>query len=61
MALMDGQTRVTLTAISGDKYFGRVVADLNLGDGRRPAGLLLEQGLVEPYVGKAKPKRPCPN
>ena len=61
MALMEGQTRVTLTAISGDKYFGRVVADLNLGDGRRPAGLLLEQGLVEPYEGKAKPKRPCPN
>ena len=61
MALMAGQPRVTLTAISGDKYFGRVVADLNLDDGRRPAYLLLEDGLVEPYQGKTKPKRPCPD
>lgn len=61
MALMAGQSRVTLTAISGDKYFGRVVADLNLDDGRRPATLLLEGGLVEPYQGKTKSKRPCPD
>jgi micrococcal nuclease len=60
-AMMAGQLRVTLTAISGDKYFGRVVADLNLQDGRRPAALLLEEGLVEPYQGKTKPKRPCPD
>ena len=61
MALMAGQTRVRLTAISGDKYFGRVVADLNFDDGRRPADLLLEDGLVEPYQGKTKSKRPCPD
>ncbi|WP_245408884.1 thermonuclease family protein [Rhizobium wuzhouense] len=61
MTLMVGQPRVTLTAISGDKYFGRVVADLNLDDGRRPADLLLEGGLVEPYHGKTKSKRPCPD
>lgn len=61
VALMAGQSRVTLTAISGDKYFGRVVADLNLDDGRRPATLLLEGGLVEPYQGKTKSKRPCPD
>jgi micrococcal nuclease len=60
-ALMEGQRRVTLTAISGDKYFGRVVADLNLEDGRRPAMLLLEGGLVEPYQGKTKSRRPCPD
>lgn len=60
-AMMAGQRRVSLTDISGDKYFGRVVADLSLEDGRRPAVLLLEEGLVEPYQGKTKPKRPCPS
>lgn len=59
--LMAGETRVTLTAISGDKYFGRVVADLTLEDGRRPAVLLLEGGLVEPYEGKTKSRKVCPD
>lgn len=59
--LMDGQDIVSLTAISGDKYFGRVVADLALQDGMRPAQHLLEAGLVEPYQGRSKSKRPCPN
>ncbi len=35
-SLMQGQQMVQLTAISGDKYFGRVVADLALPDGTRP-------------------------
>jgi endonuclease YncB( thermonuclease family) len=60
-ALMQGQERVTLTTISGDKYFGRVVADLNLEDGRQPARILLDSGLVEPYQGKTKSRRPCPD
>ncbi|WP_219816293.1 thermonuclease family protein, partial [Arthrobacter sp. 08Y14] len=59
--LMNGQDIVSLTAISGDKYFGRVVADLALQDGMRPAQHLLEAGLVEPYQGRSKSKRPCPN
>ncbi len=59
-SLMQGQQMVQLTAISGDKYFGRVVADLALPDGTRPADYLLQVGLVEPYAGKAKAKRPCP-
>jgi endonuclease YncB( thermonuclease family) len=59
--LMVGQDIVSLTAISGDKYFGRVVADLALQDGMRPAQHLLEAGLVEPYQGRSKSKRPCPN
>ena len=59
--LMDGQDIVSLTAISGDKYFGRVVADLALQDGMRPAQHLLEAGVVEPYQGRSKSKRPCPN
>jgi micrococcal nuclease len=59
--LMDGQDMVSLTAISGDKYFGRVVADLTLRGGISPAQHLLEAGLVEPYQGRSKSKRPCPD
>lgn len=60
-SLVDGERMVQLTAISGDKYFGRVVADLKLSNGTRPAELLLQAGLVEPYNGRTKSKRPCPN
>lgn len=60
-SLMEGERVVQLTAISGDKYFGRVVADLELSNGTRPAELLLEAGLVEPYGGRTKSKRPCPD
>ncbi len=60
-SLIEGEQVVQLTAISGDKYFGRVVADLELPDGTRPADHLLEAGLVEPYSGQTKSKRPCPN
>ncbi len=59
-ALIADQQRVSLVDISGDKYFGRVVATLVLSDGRSPADLLLEAGLVEPYAGKAKPRHSCP-
>ncbi|WP_054159204.1 thermonuclease family protein [Rhizobium sp. AAP43] len=59
--LMEGQRSVTLTSITGDKYFGRVVADLTLEDGTQPADLLLQIGLVEPYQGRVKRKRLCPD
>lgn len=59
-SLLDGHLTVQLTAISGDKYFGRVVADLSLQDGTRPADRLLTAGLAEPYTGKQKVKRSCP-
>ncbi|WP_244618861.1 thermonuclease family protein [Rhizobium sp. 18065] len=58
---MSGQKQVSLTEISGDKYFGRVVARLILADGRSPADLLLEAGLVEPYAGKTKTRHHCPD
>lgn len=61
IALMKGQSTVVLTTISGDKYFGRVVADLALEDGSSPAQLLLNAGLVTPYFGKAKAKGDCPD
>ncbi|MFN3363489.1 MAG: thermonuclease family protein [Allorhizobium sp.] len=59
-SLVNGRVTVQLTAISGDKYFGRVVADLTLADGSRPADRLLAAGLAEPYAGKQKAKRVCP-
>lgn len=59
--MIDGQQIVLLTAISGDKYFGRVVADLTLEDGTRPAEQLLKIGLAEPYQGRSKGRRPCPD
>nr|WP_210314746.1 thermonuclease family protein [Rhizobium sp. AQ_MP] len=59
-SLMDGERMVQLTDISGDKYFGRVVADLTLPDGTRPADRLLEAGLAERYAGKQKIRRTCP-
>lgn len=60
-ALMEGQDLVALTAISGDKYFGRVVADLTRQDGIRPAQHLLDRGLVEPYQGRSRSRHPCPD
>lgn len=60
-SLIGNERLVQLTAISGDKYFGRVVADLTLPDGTRPAEDLLEAGLVDPYSGRTKSKRLCPS
>lgn len=59
--LMKNEQFVSLTEISGDKYFGRVVADLTLANGTRPADDLLSVGLAEPYAGRTKRKRPCPD
>lgn len=42
---------LTLTDIESDKYFGRVVADVALPDGRSLGPWLLESGLVRPYDG----------
>jgi micrococcal nuclease len=44
---------VTLTAISGDKYFGRVLADMAAA-GRDVGRTLLREGHVAPYDGKAR-------
>ena len=42
---------VVLRQVEGDKYFGRVVADLATPDGADLAGALLEAGLVRRYEG----------
>ncbi|MEC5292445.1 thermonuclease family protein [Aurantimonas sp. C2-6-R+9] len=46
-----GGGNVTLTVISGDKYFGRVLASLSASDGSDVADRLLREGLVARYEG----------
>ncbi|GGD01792.1 thermonuclease family protein [Aureimonas glaciei] len=45
---------VTLTRISGDKYFGRVLAEISAQNGADIAATLLREGLVVPYRGAAR-------
>ena len=51
--------QIQLIRISGDKYFGRIVADVILSDGRSAADDLLLAGLVRTYDGGRKPKEAC--
>jgi len=60
ITMVEGRQSVTLTAITGDKYFGRVVATLRTEDGQDLARELMERGLAEPYEGKRKPRSACP-
>jgi endonuclease YncB( thermonuclease family) len=50
---------IQLTHISGDKYFGRIVADVTLADGSQAGENLLLAGLARPYDGGRKPKEIC--
>lgn len=50
---------VLLNRISGDKYFGRVIADVTLADGQLPADHLLLAGLAVSYDGGKKAKLAC--
>ncbi|MCT8972369.1 thermonuclease family protein [Microbaculum marinisediminis] len=45
---------VTLWRISGDKYHGRVLADVRLGDGRDLAAVMLASGDARPYGGAGR-------
>lgn len=51
--------KVALLAISGDKYYGRVLADIRLEDGRSVADVLLASGLVESYDSGRKALHRC--
>jgi micrococcal nuclease len=51
--------QVQLTQISGDKYFGRILANVTLSDGRNPAQYMLGEGIAVAYDGGRKPKTPC--
>lgn len=52
--MVTGQKHVLLTDIGGDKYFGRVVANLGLEDGEDAASTLILENLVQPYDGGHK-------
>jgi micrococcal nuclease len=58
-ALAARSNHIQLTRISGDKYFGRIVADVILPDGLNVADDLLVAGLVQVYDGGRKPKEAC--
>lgn len=45
---------VTLSNVSGDKYFGRVLAEMSAGGEPDVGRRLLREGLVVPYGGKAR-------
>ena len=53
-ALTQASATIHLVNITGDKYFGRIVADVVLPDGRNAGSDLLLTGLVEPYDGGRK-------
>jgi micrococcal nuclease len=48
------RTSVELRNVSGEKYFGRVLADVVTSEDTDPAALLLDQALVRPYQGKKR-------
>ena len=50
---------IRLTNISGDKYFGRIVADVAMQDGRNPAQEMLSAGLAAGSDGGRKPRIAC--
>jgi len=54
LAAMISGGPVRLSAISGGKYFGRVLADVTTADGDDVARRLLGRELVRPYRGKAR-------
>jgi endonuclease YncB( thermonuclease family) len=51
--------RIRLTNISGDKYFGRVIADVTVEDAENLGALLLAQGLVSAYDGGRRIEQGC--
>jgi endonuclease YncB( thermonuclease family) len=58
-ALAAGNGKLTLSDISGDKYFGRVVARVGFDNGHDAAETMLAAGLARPYDGGRKPKEMC--
>jgi len=53
-ALTKASATIELVNITGDKYFGRIIADVVLPDGRSAGSDLLLAGLVQPYDGGRK-------
>ena len=61
ISLLQEGDRVELREIAGDKYFGRVVADVGLSDKRDLTTLLLAGGYGVPYDGGRKTPFLCPS
>ncbi|TPW31121.1 thermonuclease family protein [Martelella alba] len=59
-SLVHDGDEVELEKISGDKYFGRVVADVTLTDRSNLSSTLLLKGLAVSYDGGRKTPYPCP-
>lgn len=57
--IMPATGEVQLTRISGDKYFGRILADVTTADGRNPAEVLLTAGYAVSYNGGRKAAEGC--
>lgn len=51
--------RIRLSNISGDKYFGRVVADVSAGEIGDVGASLLAQGVVRTYDGGRRVQQSC--
>ncbi len=51
--------KVELTRISGDKYFGRIVADVTFSNGTNAAENLRAAGVARTYDGGTKPSEVC--
>jgi endonuclease YncB( thermonuclease family) len=51
--------RIRLSNIAGDKYFGRVVADVSIDNVEDIGSSLLAQGLVKTYDGGRRKARSC--
>ncbi len=58
-ALSAGNGRLSPSSISGDKYFGRVVADISFDNGHDAAAVMLAAGLARPYDGGRKAREDC--
>ena len=57
--MISGAATIQLREIAGDKYFGRILANVTFADGRNPAQDLLSEGLVRTYDGGRKPRVFC--
>lgn len=57
--LTSSSNSIRLMRISGDKYFGRIIADVFLPDGHNVADDLMTAGLAHAYDGGRKPREVC--
>ncbi|MEB2845215.1 thermonuclease family protein [Rhizobiales bacterium RZME27] len=57
--LAERSAKIQLTHISGDKYFGRIVADVALTDGSSAAESMRSAGVVRDYYCGRKQRETC--